>query len=269
MTMLGLASVVAVHPGRRTLELVDQNNGTRMAEVQYAGGPMSSDTGSWDIPDVPRPATEQQAGGPNASGRSMTAVYAMIYDRPVILGFLPPTASPEVAFGEQNRSIHRHSSGAYATIAPDGSIDIRHPGGAGVRIGTGDSENIGAGAANGWNPPSASPPQITVNTSGFILKIEPGGKVTLEGDSTADLTFAGLVTLEAPNVLIKSNVAIQGNLSVTGIGGGGPSAVTMTGTIALTGSMASTGDIVAGGISQIGHHHTLVEPGSGNSGPPA
>ncbi|MGZ9668060.1 phage baseplate assembly protein V [Pseudomonas sp. GNP014] len=36
-----------------------------------------------------------------------------------------------------------------------------------------------------------------------------------------------------------------------------------------TGKVVSTGDQIAGGVSQIGHVHTSVQAGSGNSGPPA
>lgn len=260
----GVAKIVAVHPQRRVVELVDENDGTRVGEAHVVAGVVSSDSGFWGVPSVPRPRTEQAAGSPNPTGRTMRALYLTLWGRPVVVGFLPPLSS-EVAFTEQDRTLYRHPSGSYVTISPDGSIEARHPGGAHLRIGSGDSETVPA--ANGWNMPAASPPQITVTTSGFVLKVEPGGNVTLESQGTGTIKFDGAVTVEAPTTLIRSNVSIQGTLSVTGVGGGA-TAVTMVGTIALDGSMASTGDIVAGGISQMTHVHDDVQPGSGTSGPP-
>ena len=67
------------------------------------------------------------------------------------------------------------------------------------------------------------------------------------------------VTLDAPQT------TITGNLTATGEKG---DAISMTGTVSLAGSLTSTGDQVAGGISQTGHTHTGVQPGSGSTGGP-
>lgn len=82
---------------------------------------------------------------------------------------------------------------------------------------------------------------------------------TVETDKTITLSAGERITLDAPQTVIT------GNLTATGEKG---DAVNMTGTVKLQGSLSSTGDQVAGGISQTGHTHTGVQPGSGSTGGP-
>lgn len=256
MSTLRLAQVTGVHPERRTLELTYLDDGARVAEAQVASGVVGSDGGTWAVPDVPRPGNERQAGGINPSGRTLLAVVAAIHGRPIVMGFIAPLGS-QMAFTEQNRAMYRHPSGAYATIAPDGSIEVRHSAGAHLRIGTGGSEVVPG--ANGWPAGGASPPQITLTTSGFTLTVQPGGETTLTTDGNATIT--------TPHLQINGNVDIAGNLGVAAAGGGAAT-INMTGQVNLTGSMDATVEVKAGSIPLTTHKHTGVQSGPANTGGP-
>lgn len=89
--------------------------------------------------------------------------------------------------------------------------------------------------------------------------------VTIETDKTVEIKAGEGVIIDTPQT------TITGNLTATGEKG---SNIAMTGTVNLqgdmtqTGSITSSGDHVAGGISQVNHTHTGVEPGGGNTGKP-
>lgn len=89
--------------------------------------------------------------------------------------------------------------------------------------------------------------------------IETDKDVTINAGQSVTISAAQGITLDAPQT------TVTGNFTATGEKG---SDIDMTGTVNLRGSLTSTGDQVAGGISQIKHTHTGVEPGSGNTGGP-
>lgn len=214
MTALRLARVVAVHPERRRLDLVFHDDGSRAGDVRVATRSASSDAGSWDVPSVPPPDSEPGAAGIASSGRSMTAVCAMLSGHPVVIGFLDLQGG-QVAFAQQDREVHRHASGAYTTFAPDGSIEAYHPGGAYLRIGSGDHEDLTPLAAAGnWRlPAGAAAPTITLSTNGFKLVAQPGGAgMTLTVTGPCSITVSGNATVNAGgNAVINAT----GNASLT------------------------------------------------------
>lgn len=82
---------------------------------------------------------------------------------------------------------------------------------------------------------------------------------TIETDKVLTITAGEGVLIDTPQT------TITGNLTATGEKG---RVIGMTGNVTLDGAMTSTGDQVAGGISQMGHTHTGVEPGGGSTGKP-
>lgn len=233
---LRMAKVVAVHPQRRTVDLVFLDNAQRVANVQVMTPDASTDSGSWSVPDVPRPRAEGTADTLDPTGRNLIAVCAFMGRRPIVQGFLHP-ARAQVAFKEQNRQVHRHPSGAYTTIAPDGSIEVVHPSGAYLRIGTGGHQDLGPLAADGnWViPGGAAPAQVTLATAGFTLTILPNGSTTLATAGQLNLSYGNAV---------------------------------LTGDVKLNGSLVATGDVTAGTVSLKTHIHdvaggktTAPEPG--------
>lgn len=244
------AIVVAVHPERRSLDLVFTDTGLRVPEVQCLSGMAASDAGVWDIPSVPKPTDEAQAGALPKSGRQLVAAVDDAYGRPVVVGFLQPLAG-QIAFTEDDRFVRRFVGGGYLTVAPDGSIELWHPSGTYARIGTGPHEKLAPISANkNWTEVTNAPkPTITLITPGasgsdpplFSLVVGPDGTVTIGTQKAVNITAT-------EGVNITANVAIHGN-------------------VAVTGGITATQDIVAGAVS-LRHHVQLDGGGTGDSGPP-
>lgn len=212
------AKIIAVHPSRRTVDIVFGDNGQRVAEVQVIGD-VGSDFGSWHVPGVDKPSSEAKPDILGATGRDIVAAVGTLAGAPVVMGFLPPLGA-QVAFTEQNRSVIKHPSGAYATTAPDGSMELFHPSGAYLRIGTGDHQDLAGLSGSGtFGAPAGAPPaQVTLATAGFTLTIMPNGATTLVTTGELHMTYS--------KAFLTGDVALTGNLAATGevtakTGGGG------------------------------------------------
>lgn len=216
------AKVIAVHPERHTVDIVFSDTGQRVAEVQVIGD-AGSDAGSWSVPNVPKP-TSEATPDVLTSGRNLVAAVATVAGIPVVTGFLRPEGT-QMTFSEQNRTVRRHASGAYTTIAPDGSIEVFHPSGAFLRIGSGGHQDLAAISADGnWSIPAGAPnAQVTLATQGFSLTILPNGATTLQTTGELHMTYAKAV--------LTGDVAITGALTATGeitAMAGGASSVTLS-----------------------------------------
>lgn len=78
-----------------------------------------------------------------------------------------------------------------------------------------------------------------------------------EGHELAITLASGKATITAPEgVTITGDVTITGNIAVDGDG-------------SMTGTFTADADVVGGGKSLKDHKHGQVQPGSGQSGPPA
>ncbi len=86
-----------------------------------------------------------------------------------------------------------------------------------------------------------------------IKELKPG-EVAIYTDEGDKVHFkrGRVIDIETDTLNIKATTAVNFDTPV----------------INQTGKIVSTGDQIAGGISQIGHVHTNVQAGSGNSGPP-
>jgi hypothetical protein len=207
------AQVTAVHAARRTVDLVLMDTGLRVAEVHILTSMVASDAGEWDLPTVPLPGSEQVAGALPTQGRALVATVDQAGPAFVVTGFLHPLGG-QMAFTQDNRQVYRHASGAYTTIAPDGSIETWHPSGAYVRIGTGGHESLAPLSVNqAWKEVTNAPvPTITVHATNFNMTISPGGVVDLTAAGAATL-HTGQVTWTTPALLVTGRV-------VAGYGGG-------------------------------------------------
>lgn len=228
------ARVVATHPKTRTVDVVFNDTGERAARVQVMTPDASSDGGTWSVPDVPKPKREGEADRLMQTGRNLVACIAFHGRRPVVMGFMH-TSGGEMAFDEQNRQVHRHPSGAYTTVAPDGSIETYHPSGAYLRIGTGEHQDLAdVSADKNWRiPVGAKPAQITLATAGFTLTVKPGGETTLVTAGKVSMTYAEME---------------------------------LTGDVRLNGTLTATVDVIGGKKSLV--HHTHPEHDGGSTGPP-
>lgn len=207
------AVVVAVHPERRTLDLVYADTAMPVAEVSIAGW-VSSDGGHWHIPSVPKPKGIATQASPPDSGRQLVALVDQVGGRAIVVGFMSPPTT-QMAFTQADREVHRHSSGAYTTVAPDGSIETFHPSGAHFRIGTGAHENLqGVSRENIWDEvSSAAQPTITLKTQQFSLVIEPSGNVTLTTTGTLSMSSQGAMSLSSQGAM---TIHSDADVTITG-----------------------------------------------------
>lgn len=92
------------------------------------------------------------------------------------------------------------------------------------------------------------------------VTLTPGGEVNAEADTR--------ISLRAPTVDISADAFNLQGLTGAAVAAVLSAAMTLIGDMAQTGGITSTGDHVAGGISQTGHVHSGVTPGSSNTGGP-
>lgn len=203
--------VVAVHPERRTVDLVYADTGQPVGEVNLSGW-VSSDGGHWHIPSVPKPESTATQSSPPQTGRQLIALVDHVGSRPVVVGFLTPPET-QMAFTEQDREVHRHSSGAYTTIAPDGSIETYHPSGAYFRIGTGAHQNLGpVSRENAWKEvANAAQPTITLQSQHFTLTVDPSGNVSIHCDGNLSMTSGGTMNLQSTGAMTIRGSTIDFN----------------------------------------------------------
>ncbi len=211
--MIRLGQVVRVNQTRRTVDLVMLDNNEPVREARVLGA-ASSVSGSWNVPDMPKPASEMQAGELPAAGRSMVAAVTMCGRRPLVVGFVPAEGN-EVVFTEADLEVHRHPSGVVTSIDQGGNVQVTHPGGATLRIGTPAVQDISTLAADqNWAIPAGTPPTITLTTGQVSLTIAAGsGNVVLKtsGDAT--------VMAENATVAATQTATIMGASVVLGVGG--------------------------------------------------
>ena len=220
--------VVAVHPERRTVDVVMLDDKSRFAQVDVANHAGSFLGGCWHVPNVDPPTSEQATGGIEAERRILVAMVDFEDGYPTVMGFVHANGG-QLAFDQQDRSIERHASGAYTTTAPDGSMEMWHPSGTTFRIGTGGHEDLAPLAADGnWSVPAgAAIPTITLQTPTFSLVVAPSGD--------AVMTYKTL---------------------------------TLNGPVQLNGAMVATGNGTFADIDVDGHVHGGVQRGSSTTDGP-
>ena len=100
---------------------------------------------------------------------------------------------------------------------------------------------------------------VMVDDTGITLDDGQGGKMELRG---------GKLTITAPAGIESTSPTEVHHTPSLVCGDGDGATATMNADLDINGSVESTGDQVAGGISQMQHTHTGVEPGSGSTGKP-
>jgi hypothetical protein len=175
-------------------------------------GLVASDCGTWSVPSVPKPTSERLAGELPATGRQMVAVMEQISGRWAAIGFLHPLGG-QLAFTQPDRHVERHSSGAYSTVAPDGSIEVWHPSGTFLRLGTGAAHEPLAPISHdkAWKEVSSAPqPTIHLHTAKVDLTIDPQGNITLHSAGNGSLAFDGTLAVASKGAMtIHSDVSVS------------------------------------------------------------
>lgn len=141
-----LAKVTFVHPEGQKCEVIFLDNGDFGRDVQvlspYAGTDFGFTTGI--------PAPEQEGHEENVrtdpDKRDIIAAVALIKGRYYIIGYVFPQIT-HMAFTKDDpgRLIERHTSDTYRTVNSKGDMDIVHPSGAHIRLGSGSEPDTLAG----------------------------------------------------------------------------------------------------------------------------
>lgn len=296
---LEIGMVVATYPQGMSVDVLLDRDGSRLCNVQVMVPFGSDKTGTLDLPDIGGPADDSRWDIRAKRDRYMRAVVGFFRGLPVVLGFLVPQET-EITFKDKNRRVMRHASDVYTSIDDNGNVELYHPSGTYLRIGTsGAHEDLTGKDFDGkWqikrNTNKAVHVHLGVSNAGSevaSLNIDPSGNVNLQNDGnlTADVggnvtatiagntsatiggtlqaTVTGAVTVNAAaGTTVNGPLTVNGLLTFTqGLNGSGGSGATMSiqGNIAIEGDVDVTdGDVTADTISLKGHGHT--EQGDGN-----
>lgn len=284
MASLRWGRVAAIHPEDYSVDLVMTDDGSRLAGVQVLAPSASTNTGYNDLPKPAAPSSGDKWDLRESTERDVMAGVAFFGPYPVVLGFRYPQVC-QMLFADLERRINRHASDVYSTIDGDGNMEIAHPSGTFIRIGTSPAHEdlTGKDFDKRWkitrNTGKAVHLQVTVAGAGgqaASLNIDPGGNVTLthKGNlavnttGTANVTAGGAVTVKAPSSTIDSpETTCTGNLTVNGgltVQGGDGASSTMHGNLAIEGGTLTHEGKNIGST----HEHSGVTPGGGNTGAP-
>lgn len=203
-----LAKVVHVHPSGYSVDLMFYDDNSRASNVQcMAPCGATTNTGMVDLPK-PDPVPEDWSLE-NSNTRDMIAVVAFFRGQALVLGFLYPQVC-QMLFDEHNRMVYRHASDVYTTIDGTGNLDVVHPSGTFVRIGTETSEKKMAGADfdGKWNIPQGNPVNVHI-------EVVAGGAV----QSQITLKDNGEVLVDARNSMnvnsdVKAKIKAEGDIYV-------------------------------------------------------
>lgn len=100
---------------------------------------------------------------------------------------------------------------------------------------------------------------VMLDDTGITFDDGQGGRLELKG---------GKLTITAPAGIESTSPTEVHHTPTLVFGDGEGSSATMNANLSINGTVTSTGDQTAGGISQITHTHTGVEPGGGSTGKP-
>ncbi len=216
MADLRPAKVVAVHPGGYAVDLVFLDDGSRVPAVQCLTPFASTNSG---IADLPAPTPGQSAY--DASETKIRDIYAMcgsFRGLPVVVGFLFPQVC-QMLFDDANRRIDRHASDVYTSIDGDGNVELYHPSGTYLRIGTAAAHEdlTGKDFDGKWKITNNTDKAVYVHlgvanggNSVASIDIDPSGNITTQNNGNLTATVGGGATVN-----VTGNAAIQASGAVT------------------------------------------------------
>jgi len=132
---LDIGRVVAIHPEDYSVDIVMIKNGQRYPGIQVMGWTASSNSGANDLPDPGLPPSGDQWSLTEAFPREIRAVVAVAGGQMIVMGFLYPQIC-EMLFKDHDRRVNRHASDVYSTIDSKANMELAHPSGFYMRVGT-------------------------------------------------------------------------------------------------------------------------------------
>ena len=260
---LELGIVVAVYPQGQSIDVLLPDSGSRLTNVQVMVPTGSDSTGAVDLPDPGLPQDDTRWNITNDPKRNIRAVLGSYQGNPICIGFLLPQIG-QMTFNQPNRRITRHASDVYSTVDQFGNIEVYHPSGTFIRIGTTAAhedltgEDFDAAWAIANNTATAPYLNVTIANGGAVkatFLVDPAGNVSLTAP-TFTVTASGGITLNGATLDKNGNLGVPGTAIVDG-------AFTTNSTFNAAGTTSG------GGVNLDTHTHSNVQPGSGRTGPPA
>lgn len=225
-----LGKVVAIHPESNCVDVVLYRTGLRLPAVRVLGDMATGQTG---VANLHEPDCNDGFEATNTGKRDIVAAIAYYKEFPMVVGFMFPEVA-ECLFARNDFKVDRHASDVYSTIDADGNMEIYHPSGTYLRIGTSpDHEDLTGNDYDAiWkierNTQKAVHVHLTVANAGVqvaSLDIDPSGNVSLSNNGnlsatvggTTTVTSGGEATLNAPHVTINTaELLVSGNIKANG-----------------------------------------------------
>lgn len=242
--MLKMARVVDVHPESHSVDVLVLEDNRRFSGVKVLAWSAGGDYGiaGFAVP------TNTGFNAENSGKRDIFAAIAWMGYTPVVVGFVHPEVS-QVLFRDKERAIHRFPSDVYVNVDGDGNTELFHPSGAFVRLGVSPAhEDLSGKDADGiWaiSRNTDKSVHIHIEQAGGVASVDiaPSGAITINTNSTLDITAEGNTTLTTPTFTINGDVQLNGGAVVTD-------------------------DVVASGVSLVNHVHSGVQAGSSKTAKP-
>lgn len=258
---VAIGVVVASYPDGPAVDVL-LPDGSRLFAVPVQVPTGSSGTGVVDLPDVGLPLDDSRWKLSTPAEYFVRAVVHFPMGLPVVSGFLLPPTS-QMLFKDKNRRIMRHASDLYTSIDGAGNLEVSHPSGFYLRIGTSTAHEdlTGKDVGKKWKIKKNTGNAVHFFVSqpnGTSIDLTPDGKLLINttSDITAtvggavNVTAAGAATVKASSATIDAPTThCTGALVVDG-------ALTAKSGATVTGTMTATNVKSAAGIDLAGHHHT-------------
>lgn len=209
--------VVAVHPEDHSVDIVMADDGSRLVGVQVQTPNGSTRTGLVDLPALPERKDKWDVTEP--SGQDLLAVVGYIGRNPVVTGFLYPQVN-QMTHTDGKLRMDRHQSDVITTIDGEGNIQLAHPSGLFLKIGSAPEKTEHAGknadANSAVDRNTSTTPYVRLHMAGgkAVLTIAPDGAVLLTTETTVDVEAKGDVTVKTESdidLLADGDISLQAN----------------------------------------------------------
>ena len=239
--------VVETHPNDNAVDLVMADNGERLIGVKVMSGDGSARTGGINLPDVP--ARKNKWDISERTDQDMTAAVGYIGRQPIVSGFIYPPQNQMVT-KDKRTMFRRHQSDVQWSIDGLGNIQLKHPGGAYIRIGEQpDAAQVETAQASADDRNTGRKVNVRIGLAGnvVVLTMTPEGAVTFKLDKDFSIEASGNANITCKQATVTAPDGITLDTPVVSV---------------------PNGDVVANGISLVNHITTGVQPGSGTSNVP-
>jgi hypothetical protein len=204
--VLRRAEVLEVHPEANAITVRFLDDGTVLPGVPVMGANISTRSGTVDLPEIEVGADDNRDINDTEKLYAI-AVIAMASTLPIAIGFLPPVVSEMQFKGKKNLRVQRHASDTTVITQDDGSIEVRHPSGAFVKIGASETpEDLTGQDFNGkWQTRRNTDKAVTITASsiGATATLRPNGEVdVVNASASVKMSAGGEIEAKTPGATL-------------------------------------------------------------------